>query len=52
VTAHAQLVCADDALVDRARLLAGRALAHEGLSDWPAALEDYNVALNLAARGG
>ncbi|CAK0785284.1 hypothetical protein CVIRNUC_008490, partial [Coccomyxa viridis] len=41
-----------DALVERARLLAGRALAHEGLSDWQAALDDYDLALSLAARGG
>ncbi|CAL5223473.1 g5995 [Coccomyxa viridis] len=42
----------DDALVDRARLLAGRALAYEGLSAWEGALADYVKALDLADRGG
>ena len=46
------MLAAGDALVERARLLAGRALAHEGLSDWQAALDDYDLALSLAARGG
>lgn len=43
---------ADDSLVDRARLLAGRALAYEGLSQWEAALNDYNSALDLAKQAG
>ncbi len=46
------MLVADDALVDRARLLAGRALAYEGLSDWEGALADYVQALDLADRGG
>lgn len=40
------------ALTDRARLLAGRALACEGLSKWEAALKDYEAALDLASQGG
>ena len=47
-----EMLALGDALVERARLLAGRALAHEGLSDWQAALDDYDLALTLAARGG
>lgn len=39
-------------LVDQARLLAGRALAYEGLSDWRSALSDYDTAIKLAASGG
>lgn len=39
-------------LTSRARLLAGRALAHEGLANWRAALTDYSDALELAAQGG
>ncbi|BDA47067.1 hypothetical protein COCOBI_09-5220 [Coccomyxa sp. Obi] len=39
-------------LVDQARLLAGRALAYEGLAQWEAALEDYNRALDLARQAG
>jgi len=41
-----------EALTDRARLLAGRALAYEGVSDWKAALADYQQAMDLAALGG
>lgn len=40
-----------DELVSRARLLAGRALAREGLSDWRGALSDYEDALKLAEQG-
>ena len=36
----------------RARLLSGRALVHEGLSEWEAAVEDYLKALDVAVRGG
>ncbi len=43
---------AADSLVDRARLLAGRALAYEGLAQWEAALNDYNSALDLAKQAG
>ncbi len=43
---------AADSLVERARLLAGRALAYEGLAQWEAALGDYNTALDLARQGG
>ena len=45
-------VCADEELVDQARLLAGRALAYEGLAQWEAALEDYNRALDMARQAG
>lgn len=45
-------VCAAGNLVDQARLLAGRALAYEGLAQWEAALEDYNRALDLARQAG
>lgn len=38
-----------DAITDRARLLAGRALAHEGLSHWEDSLNDYNSAIQLAS---
>ncbi len=37
-------------LLDRARILSGRALAHEGLAAWQAALQDYTVALDMAAQ--
>jgi hypothetical protein len=43
---------ADAPLTSRARLLSGRALAHEGLSNWSLALDDYNAAIQLAAAGG
>lgn len=33
-----------------ARLLSGRALAHEGLAAWQSALDDYTNALQAAAR--
>ena len=33
-------------------LLFNRALAHEGLDDWPAALADYDAALAAAAAVG
>jgi tetratricopeptide (TPR) repeat protein len=36
----------------RARLLAGRALAREGVSDWQGALNDYTAAERLAVDGG
>jgi hypothetical protein len=36
----------------RARLLAGRALAREGVSDWKGALDDYDQAAALAAADG
>jgi hypothetical protein len=36
----------------RARLLAGRALAREGVSDWRRALDDYDAAAALAAADG
>ncbi|KAF5826005.1 hypothetical protein DUNSADRAFT_5427 [Dunaliella salina] len=38
--------------IGRARLLAGRALAEEGLGLWENAKTDYTVALDLASRGG
>ena len=41
-----------DGLVDRARLLAGRALAWEGLAEWGAALADYDAALLTARQAG
>ncbi|KAK9918641.1 hypothetical protein WJX75_005609 [Coccomyxa subellipsoidea] len=41
-----------DSLVEQARLLAGRALAYEGLAQWEAALGDYNRALDLARQAG
>lgn len=37
---------------DRPRLLAGRGLANEGLSDWVAALDDYTAALEEAKTAG
>lgn len=39
-------------LTTYARLLAGRALAYEGLGQWEAALEDYTAALAQASAGG
>ncbi len=45
-------VCAEGNLVDRARLLAGRALAYEGLARWQDALDDYTNALDMAHRAG
>lgn len=39
-------------LVGQARLRAGRALAWEGLSEWRAAIADYDDAMALAARAG
>ncbi|GIL84086.1 hypothetical protein Vretimale_11063 [Volvox reticuliferus] len=42
----------DNDLVTRARLLSGRALAYEGLSDWEAALADYRRGMDLAAEAG
>ncbi len=44
--------CSESDLVDRARLLAGRALAYEGLAQWQDALGDYTDALELARRAG
>lgn len=41
-----------ESLTDRARLLAGRALAEEGLGQWREALGDYSAALDLAFQGG
>lgn len=41
-----------EAAVDRARLLAGRGLAYEGLGDWVAALGDYDQALSQAQSAG
>mmetsp|Transcript_12807 Transcript_12807/g.34933 ORF Transcript_12807/g.34933 Transcript_12807/m.34933 type:complete len:377 (+) Transcript_12807:51-1181(+) len=38
--------------IGRARLLAGRALAEEGLGLWEDAKTDYTVALDLASQGG
>ena len=38
--------------VVRARLLAGRALAYEGLSDWESALQSYEQAMQNAASAG
>jgi hypothetical protein len=38
--------------LDVARLLAGRALAYEGLSDWRCALRDYDAALGTASAAG
>jgi len=38
-------------LTTRARLLSGRALAHEGLSKWAAALADYDAALQVGGGG-
>lgn len=40
------------AVVERARLLAGRGLAYEGLGDWVAALEDYHKGIELAGSVG
>lgn len=37
---------------DRARLHAGRALVYEGLSEWEAALTDYDKAIDLARTAG
>lgn len=37
---------------DRARLLSGRALVFEGLSEWEKALDDYNAASTLALEAG
>jgi tetratricopeptide (TPR) repeat protein len=37
---------------DRPRLLAGRGLANEGLSDWVAAIDDYTSALEEAKAAG
>jgi len=34
--------------LERARVLSGRGLAFEGVSDWPAALDDYSQALDVA----
>jgi hypothetical protein len=42
----------DGELLTRARLIAGRALAHEGLANWESALQDYTQALELAAQAG
>jgi tetratricopeptide (TPR) repeat protein len=39
-------------LTARARIIAGRALAHEGLSQWEEALQDYSNAMELAHQGG
>ena len=41
-----------DGTIDAARLLAGRALAYEGLAEWEAALRDYDSALLLARAAG
>lgn len=38
--------------LDRARVLSGRALALEGLADWPGALNDYDRALQIAKQAG
>lgn len=38
--------------LDRARLLAGRGLALEGVSDWVAAISDYSAAIAAAAEAG
>lgn len=38
--------------IDEARLLSGRALAWEGIDEWPKALIDYDRALSLAAING
>jgi tetratricopeptide (TPR) repeat protein len=43
---------AESSPVERARLLAGRALALEGLAEWEAALADYDRALLLARAAG
>jgi len=40
---------ADDPII-KARLLSGRALAYEGISEWRLALDDYNTAVELAAQ--
>jgi hypothetical protein len=37
---------------DRARMLAGRALVREGLSQWEAALSDYDAALVTGRAAG
>lgn len=50
-TACASFHTTDDP-INTARLLSGRALAYEGLSEWHQALADYNQALDLAAAGG
>ncbi|GAB4823418.1 hypothetical protein N2152v2_010464 [Parachlorella kessleri] len=38
--------------LDQARLLAGRGLAYEGISDWVGAMKDYDAALSLAKSVG
>lgn len=48
--AATDVTCTGSELLDIARLLSGRALAHEGLAAWNAALEDYSTALQVAAR--
>ncbi|MEW5317635.1 MAG: hypothetical protein WDW38_008917 [Sanguina aurantia] len=47
-----ELTPADSELVVTARLLAGRGLAEEGVSDWRGALQDYDRAMELADKGG
>ncbi|KAF6257809.1 hypothetical protein COO60DRAFT_1271090 [Scenedesmus sp. NREL 46B-D3] len=46
------VLCTPGEPITEARLLAGRALAYEGRSQWREALADYNAALQLAALGG
>lgn len=45
-------LCSDDEPVLKARLLAGRALALEGISDWEGALRDYDGAMASAQKAG
>jgi hypothetical protein len=43
---------AGDSTGSIARLLVGRALAFEGLSQWKDALADYNAALDMTMKEG
>lgn len=61
VARHALMMCrvscvvchaSGEDLVSQARLKAGRALAYEGLSEWRSAINDYDAAMELAARAG
>lgn len=47
-----KILGAGDNLTAQARLLAGRALAWEGVADWRAALRDYDTALESARAAG
>ena len=45
-------VLGPEGTLDKARVLSGRALALEGLADWPGALDNYNQALQIAQQAG